>query len=114
MNNNLPHKEYNINDNPINDNPINEQSDNDEEIYYHMYECNKCGFKTRNDNPDCSSCNKSFCMLAKDITQKELDKYYQELYENEDDDDDDFQDCNPTICTKDCACDTCNTPSSNK
>ena len=88
------------------------ESDNsdidDELIYYRIYECSKCHYKTMNDDPDCSICDKSFCMLGKDITQKELNKLYDDDDEDEDEDENEeqeYKDCGPTVCTDDCACD---------
>lgn len=67
-------------------------------MYIHIYECNNCGYTTRNDDPDCSICHKTVCMLAREIKIPY------------DDDDDDNNDKNktsnePTICSEDCACD---------
>ena len=74
-----------------------ESSDEDSNIVYiHIYECSKCGYTTRNDDPDCSICGKKMCMYAKEIKIN---------YNDEDNDEEDSEDNGPTICTKDCACD---------
>ena len=89
-----------------------ESSDEDSNIVYiHIYECYKCGYTTRNNDPDCSVCHKKMCMLAKEI------KINYDDDENEDEDEDEDEDKNkddknknntsnePTICSEDCACD---------
>lgn len=37
------------------------------ECVHNIYECNKCEFATLNDDPDCSKCGASFCMMAKSV-----------------------------------------------
>ncbi len=74
-------------------------SDEDSNIVYiHIYECNKCGYTTKNNDPDCSKCHKKMCMLAREIKI------------NCEDDDNDKKNKNntsnePTICSEDCTCD---------
>jgi hypothetical protein len=41
-----------------------EEEEDEDEVYYQQYQCNKCNFKTTNDDPHCSKCNKSGCMYA--------------------------------------------------
>ena len=87
------------NNNEMN-NLCSESSDEDSNIIYiHIYECNKCGYSTRNDDPDCSKCGKKMCMYAREI------KINCDEDEDKDEDDDNCQLNEPTICTKDCACD---------
>ena len=91
----------------VNNESSEESSDEDSNVVYiHIYECNKCGYTTRNDDPDCSKCHKTVCMLAREIKIP-----FGNNDDGTDDDDDDHSDDKnnisnePTICSEDCACD---------
>ena len=46
----------------------------EEEVYYQKYKCNKCGVITTNDDPDCRKCKKEYSMLAiTDDTEEDED-----------------------------------------
>ena len=38
--------------------------------YYNIYICNKCGYKTHNDDTDCSKCKNTMCMLCKQVSEQ--------------------------------------------
>ena len=89
----------------VNNESSEESSDEESNVVYiHIYECNNCGYTTINDDPDCSICHKTVCMLAREI------KIPCDNNDDGTDDDDHSDDKNnisnePTICSEDCACD---------
>lgn len=42
--------------------------------FENLYTCSKCDFTTRNDDPDCSKCGATYCMLAKTVSVCEPDE----------------------------------------
>ena len=39
--------------------------------FENLYTCSKCDFTTRNDDPDCSKCGATYCMMAKTVEEEE-------------------------------------------
>ena len=59
----------------------------EENVYYQEYKCNTCNYQTHNDDPDCSSCEKTSCMYA--VTKDEEEDEEEEEEEEEEDEEED-------------------------
>jgi uncharacterized protein YlxW (UPF0749 family) len=46
-----------------------------------LYTCSKCDFTTRNDDPDCSKCGATYCMMAKTVSVCDEEEELKEKYE---------------------------------
>ena len=69
------------------------EDEDDDECIFNYYICKYCDYITTNDDPDCNKCEKKMCMELFQATNHS-EALFKKKNKNE-----------PTICTKDCACD---------